>query len=451
MMSKYSFHFSRFSPAGLVRGFSLLFFFFSCILATAAHAGVKIDHWTTPSGTRVYFVETRGLPMLDIQVDVAAGAAYSPAGKAGVANLTRGLLDAGAGDLNEEQLAERLLDTGSQMGGGVSDDRASVMLRTLSSRPEREAALGILRAVLSAPTFPQEVLAREKQRSIAAIQEADTQPATIAAKRFTAAIYPDHPYGVSPTVDTVAAITRQDLVDFYQQRYNAKQATISLIGDVSKAEAEAIAAQLSAALPASPANLTQASLPPVVLPKAQTIKLPHSAAQSHVHIGLPAVRRGDPDYFALLVGNYTLGGGGFASRLMNEVREKRGYAYSVSSYFSPQLLLGPFDINLQTKRAQVNDAVKVVNDVLDQFIAQGPTEKELIAAKKNLADGLALRTDSNAKLLGYLSTIGFYNLPLTYLDDFPARVHAVTNAQIRAAFARHVMREHLVTVIVAAD
>ena len=123
----------------------------------------------------------------------------------------------------------------------------------------------------------------------------------------------------------------------------------------------------------------------------------------------------------------------------------------VSSYFSPQLLLGPFDINLQTKRAQVNDAVKVVNDVLDQFIAQGPTEKELVAAKKNLADGLALRTDSNAKLLGYLSTIGFYNLPLTYLDDFPARVHAVTNAQIRAAFARHVAREHLVTVIVAAD
>jgi zinc protease len=449
MMPNYFSCSSRFNP---VRSMRFLLIFLACAaLAMTAHAGVQIDHWITPSGTRVYFVQARGLPMLDIQVDLAAGAAYDVPEKAGVASLTRGLLDAGAGGLNEEQLAERLLDTGARMGGGVSGDRASVALRSLSSKPEREAALGVLRAVLSAPTFPQDVLAREKQRSIAAIQEADTQPATIAAKRFAAAIYPDHPYGVSPTADTVAAITRQDLVDFYQQRYSAKQATISLIGDVSKAEAEAIAAQLSQALPAGAAGVSIAPLPPVVLPKAQVIKLPHSAAQSHVHIGLPAVRRGDPDYFALLVGNYTLGGGGFASRLMQEVREKRGYAYSVGSYFSPQLLPGPFDINLQTKRSQVDDAVKVVNDVLDRFIAQGPTEKELVAAKKNLVDGLALRTDSNAKLLGYLSTIGFYSLPLTYLDDFPARVNAVTNAQIRAAFARHVMREHLVTVIVAAD
>lgn len=440
------FCFSQMSPVRFMR--FLLVFLTGAVLAASAHAGVQIEHWITPSGTRVYFVQARGLPMLDVQVDLAAGAAYAAPGKAGVAGLTRGLLDAGAGDLNEEQLAERLLDTGAQMGGGVSEDRTSVTLRSLSSKPEREAALGILRAVLSAPTFPQDVLAREKQRSIAAIQEGDTQPATLAAKRFAAAIYPDHPYGVSPTVDSVAAITRQDLVDFYQQHYGAKQATISLIGDISRAEAETIAAQLSQALPAGAVN---ASLPQVILPQAQVIKLPHSAAQSHVHIGLPAVRRGDPDYFALLVGNYTLGGGGFASRLMNEVREKRGYAYSVSSYFSPQLLPGPFDISLQTKRAQVNDAIKVVNDVLDQFIAQGPTEKELVAAKKNLVDGLALRTDSNAKLLGYLAVIGFYRLPLTYLDDFAAHVNAVTNAQIRAAFARHVMREHLVTVMVAAD
>lgn len=426
-----------------------LFSFLALALFSAlATAGVKIEHWTTATGARVYFVEARGVPILDVQIDFSAGNVYTAPGKAGLPGLTRSLLDAGAGDLDEEKLAERLTDTGAQLGGGVDNDRASVALRTLSAKPERDAALALMRTVLSAPTFPQAVLTREKERSIAAIREADTQPGAIAAKRFAAAIYPDHPYGVSATAESVAAITRQDLVDFYQQHYAAKHATVSLIGDISRSEAEAIADQLSQALPAGGVPTT---LPPVTLPARQIIKVAHPAAQSHVHIGLPAVRRGDADYFALLVGNYSLGGGGFSSRLMKEVREKRGYAYSVSSYFYPQLLLGPFGINLQTKRSQVNDALKVVDDVLTTFMAQGPTAKELVAAKKNLVDGLALRLDSNAKLLGYLSTIGFYGLPLTYLDDFPARVNAVTISQVREAFARHVPRDHLVTVVVATE
>lgn len=426
-----------------------LFSFLTLALFSAGvTAGVKIEHWTTATGARVYFVETRGLPILDVQLDFAAGNGYAAPGKAGLPALTRGLLDAGAGDLDEERLAERLTDTGAQLGGGVDNDRASVILRTLSAQPEREAALALMRTVLSAPTFPQAVLTREAERSIAALREADTQPGAIAAKRFAAAIYSEHPYGVSATAESVAAITRQDLIDFYQQHYAAKNATISLIGDISRSEAEAIAQQLSQALPAGGAPVI---LPPVTLPKSQTIKVAHPAAQSHVHIGLPAVQRGDADYFALLVGNYSLGGGGFASRLMKEVREKRGYAYSVSSYFYPQRLPGPFDISLQTKRSQVNDAIKTVNDVLSTFMTQGPTEKELIAAKKNLVDGLALRLDSNAKLLGYLSIIGFYGLPLTYLDDFPARVNAVTISQVKDAFARHVPRDHLVTVVVATE
>jgi len=427
---------------------TLFSFFVLALFSALAMAGVKIEHWTTAAGARVYFIEARDVPILDVQLDFAAGNGYAAPGKAGLPGLTRSLLEAGAGDLNEEQLAERLTDTGARLSGGVDNDRASVALRTLSAKPEREAALALMRTVLSAPTFPQAVLTREKERSIAAIREADTQPGAISAKRFAAAIYPDHPYGVSATAESVAAITRQDLVNFYQQHYAAKNATVSLIGDISRSEAEAIADQLSQALPAGG---VLATLPPVTLPARQIIKVAHPATQSHVHIGLPAVRRGDADYFALLVGNYSLGGGGFASRLMKEVREKRGYAYSVSSYFYPQLLLGPFEINLQTKRSQVNDALKVVDDVLTDFMAQGPTAKELAAAKKNLVDGLALRLDSNAKLLGYLSTIGFYGLPLTYLDDFPARVNAVTIAQVKDAFARHVPRDHLVTVVVATE
>ena len=427
---------------------TLIFFLLASLTSTLALAGVKIEHWTAPSGAKVYFVETRVLPILDVQIDFSAGGAYVPAAKAGLAGLTQGLLEAGAADLDEEQIAGRLVDIGARLGGGADSDRASVSLRTLTAAKERDAALGLMRAVLSAPTFPQSVLEREKGRTIASIREAETRPDAIAGKRFAAAIYPDHSYGASPTVDSVGTITREDLVAFHRQHYGAQGAIVSIIGDVSRAEAEAIAQRLTEALPAGGGNLVP---PAVKKPLRGTIKIAHPAAQSHIHIGLPAIRRSDPDYFPLLVGNYTLGGGGFVSRLMKEVREKRGYAYSVYSYFAPRKLEGPFEIGLQTKREQVPDALKVVDEVLTDYIAKGPTPKELAAAKKNMVDGLALRMDSNAKLLGYLSAIGFYGLPLTYLDDFPAKVKAVTAEQVKAAFARHVKAENLVTVIVAAD
>jgi len=416
--------------------------------AVAAHAGVTIQHWLAPSGARVYFVEAHDLPILDVEADFAAGSAYDPSAKAGLAAMTQSLIDAGAGDLDEERISARLVDVGAHLGGSVDSDRAGVTLRTLSSGAEKNASLDLLRLVLTRPTFPEAVLTREKTRTIAGIREADTRPDAIAAKRFAAAIYPDHPYGVSPTAESVGSLTRDDLAGFYRDHYSARRAVISIIGDVDRAEAERIAQSLTEGLPA---GLPLTPMPAVKLPHEETIKIAHPAAQSHILVGLPAVRRGDPDYFPLLVGNYTLGGGGFVSRLMKEVREKRGYAYSVYSYFTPRGLEGPFEMGLQTKRDQAPAALKVADDVLAEFLKTGPTESELAAAKKHLIDGFGLRFDSNAKLLGYLSVIGFYNLPPTYLDDFPAKVQAVTAKSVREAFARHVKPEDLVTVIVATD
>ena len=250
------------------------------------------------------------------------------------------------------------------------------------------------------------------------------------------------------TPESVARVTRDDLVAFYKTHYTSRDAVVSIIGDVSKDEAAAIAQQLTATLPA---GIETVALPVITLPQRDTVKVAHPATQSHINIGLPGMSRTDPDYFALLVGNYTLGGGGFVSRLMKEVREKRGYAYSVYSYFAPRVQAGPFQIGLQTKREQAQDALKVVDEVLTKFLAEGPTAQELAAAKKNLIDGQALRIDSNAKLLGYLSLIGFYGLPLDYLDQFPRKVGAITRDDVKAAFQRHVKPENLVTVVVAAD
>jgi zinc protease len=418
------------------------------VIANLAQAGPRIEHWTAPSGARVFFIESRVVPIVDIQIDFAAGGAYAPEDKAGLAGLTHGLLDTGAGELDEEKIADRLADIGARLGGSVDQDRASISLRSLSSAREREAALELMRLVLQQPMFPAAALEREKARSIAGIREADTRPGSIAAKRFAAALYPGHPYGRLPTVESVEKITRDDLLAFYRAHYGARRAVVSIIGDLGRAEAEAIAQRLTAGLPDAPAR---AGLPDAAMPARNTQRVDHPATQAHIHLGLPAVRRGDPDYYALLTGNYILGGGGFVSRLMKEVREKRGYAYSVYSHFQPLQQPGPFQIGLQTKREQAGDALKVVEEVLAEFLARGPSEDELKAARRNLADGFPLRIDSNRKLLDHIAVIGFYGLPLNYLDEFPRRIEAVTIAEIRAAFQRHIKPEHLVTVIVAGD
>lgn len=422
------------------------------LLPVLAQAGVKIEHWTTSKGARVYFVASHEIPIIDVRVDFHAGSAYDPSEKSGLAGLTAGLLDTGVklgnAELNEEQVAEKLADIAVHLGANIDADRAGLSLRTLAAPRQRDAALELMQAALAAPLFPEAVLTREKGRSAAAIQEADTRPEAIAAKRFRQAIYPHHPYGLTPTVASVMAITRDDVVRYWRDHFNATQAVVSVMGDVTRAEAEQIAARLTDTLPEASAA---ASLPPVEQPQPGTIKVAHPAAQSHIFVGLPAIKRGEPDFFPLLVGNYILGGGGFVSRLMKEVREKRGYAYSVYSNFDPRLQEGPFEIGLQTKRTQATDALKVVDDTLDRFIQDGPTAVELKAAKQNLIDGLALRLDSNAKIIGYLAVIGFYNLPLTYLDDYPRHVEAVTARQIRDTFARRVPREHRVTVMVAAE
>ncbi len=421
-------------------------------LPLLSQAGAQIEHWNTVSGARVYFVATQALPILDVRIDFDAGSAYDPAGKSGLASLTTHLLDTGVrlGNevLNEEQIAEKLADIAAQVSGSTDQDRAGLHLRTLSAPKEREAALQLLHALLTAPTFPEEAFLREKARSIAAIQEADTRPDTIAAKRFQQALYPGHPYGQIATVASMNLLTRDDVRQYWRDHFGARNAVISIIGDLSRAEAETLASRLTEALPDAP---TAAPLPAITLPASETIRLPHPAKQSHLHLGMPALERNAPDFFPFLVGNYILGGGGFVSRLMKEVREKRGYAYSVYSTFDPQRLPGPFEIGLQTQREQAKQALEVVHATLNAFLKEGPTPAELKAAKQNLVDGLALRLDSNAKLLNYLAVIGFYKLPLDYLDTYADRVNAVTAEQIRAAFARHIQPAHLVTVAVAVD
>ena len=419
-------------------------------LSASAWATPKIQHWQTAEGARVYFVENHDLPMLDVSIGFAAGSAYDTAEKSGLAGLTHSLLDLGVEGMSEDDISRKLADIGAQMGSNFDPDRAAVSLRTLSSQAERDQALDILARVLQRPLFPESVLAREKTRLIAGIKEADTKPESIADKTFSKAVFGSHPYSLpaSGEVSSVEKIQRSDLEAFYRAHYAAKAAVVAIMGDVTRAQAETIAVNLTARLPAESSVVPLTPVTMAILASDQRIT--HPATQSHILIGAPGVARNDPDYFSLFVGNHILGGGGFVSRLMDEVREKRGLAYSVSSYFIPMQQPGAFQISLQTKKEQADQALLLVRTTLRDFIDKGPTAKELRAAKQNIIGGFPLRIDSNKKIIEYLGVIGFYGLPLTYLDDFVRNIEQVTVAKIHDAFKRRVHPDAMATVIVGA-
>ena len=422
---------------------------FTSLVALNVNAAVKIQHWQTSSGSQVYFVENHDLPILDMSVNFPAGSSRDTKQTSGVAGVTKYLMTLGADGMTEESITNQFADIGAILGGELDLDRAVFKLRTLTS--EQTKALVLFNKILHKPDFPEAILTREKTRIIAGLQEAATQPESISNKAFMQAMYGAHPYSLdeSGEINTITSMKRDDLIAFYQQYYTAKSAVIALIGDMTEAQARTIAEDVSKGLPqgAAISKIAEVTLPQA--PNAQAIA--HPASQAHILLGYPGIKRGDADYFALYVGNYILGGGGFVSRLTEEVREKRGLVYSVYSYFMPMGELGPFQIGLQTKKEQAGDALKVVNETVAKFMQNGVTEKELKAAKSNIIGGFPMRIDSNNKILDYLSIIGFYQLPMNYLDDFNKQIAKVTTAQIKDAFNRRIKPANFVSVTVGAN
>ncbi|MBB3212628.1 zinc protease [Herbaspirillum sp. Sphag1AN] len=439
-MKKPSYHFGSFALALLLSALPL-----------AACAALQIQSWTLSNGARVLFVENHAIAMLDVSIEFDAGTRRDPATKAGTAALTNLMLTRGvaaSGEqpaLNESQILDGLADVAAQRGDSVSQDRAGITLRTLSSLAERQIALDLLARLLAQPTFPVAALDRDKARTIARIREAQTKPEEIASRAFWSALYGDHPYAHQQTAESVATIEREDLVAFHRQHYVANRAVITMIGDITRSDADQIAQRLTAQLSQGAAL---PALPIVAVAAGSELRIAHPASQSHILIGMPALVRGDPDFFALTVGNYILGGGGFVSRLTSEVREKRGLTYSVYSYFSPLAQPGPFQIGLQTKREQTDEALAVVRKTVASYLKNGPTDAELKAAKDNLTGGFALRIDNNRKLLDTLAVIGFYQMPLNYLDTWTRNISKVSIAQIKAAFQRKLAFGNLNTIVV---
>jgi zinc protease len=422
----------------------------------SAWAGIPIQHWTQPSGVRVYLVESPAIPMVDVQVDLDAGGRRDPADKPGLANLMASSTSNGVRAtatepaLDEHALTEAWADLGASFGGSAGADRMSFGLRSLTYPDLLDKAVVLAARQLGEPSFPEAPWLRDRPKLMASLKEANTRPATLAARAFSRAVYGSHPYGREMTEESLLRTSVQDLRTLHASAVRACDAKVSIVGALTRAQADVLVTRLLARLPQT-ACTPQPVVPEVrPLTQASEQRIAFASAQAQVLLGQPGYQRKDPDFFALTVGNHILGGGGFTARLTEEVREKRGLTYSVYSYFAPGLHAGAFTIGLQTRPDQADQALGLVREVLAKFVAQGPTEKELQAAKDNLIGGFALRLDSNKKLLDNVANIAWNGLPLDYLDAWTQRVQALTVADVHAAFARKVQPAALATVVLGA-
>ena len=422
----------------------------SLLLVNTANAIPNIHHWQTDNGARVYFVEAPELPMVDIEVVFDAGSARD-GDKLGIAMLTNDLLSEGADGYSADQIAEHFENLGAELRHSVDRDMATVSLRSLTEAQLLQPALDMLARVIAKPDFEATSLERTRQQRLTYLKYQQQSPDSIAEKAFYQAIYGDHPYANLPdgTSESVTALTREEIIAFHSRYYVTKNAQIAIVGALDKVEAKKLAniivsqlatGEIAPALPAvSPLN------------KANTQHIEHPSTQTHVLIGQPGIKRGDPDHFILYVGNYILGGSGLISRLGKEVRGKQGLAYSTYSYFFPQKVAGPFLLNLETRNEQAEQALQVVQKLLHDFVENGPSETELTEAKQGITGKFPLRIKSNSSVISYLSTIGFYHLPLDYLHTFNNNIEAVTLEMIRDAFKRRLNLDKLVTVTVGGN
>lgn len=415
------------------------------VVALPAAALPPIQSWDSATGARVLFVHAPEIPMVDIEVVFDAGAARDD-GRDGLARMVNGLLEEGADGLDADAIATGFESLGAETGFSSQRDMASMSLRSLSDPAKLDPAVELMARVLARPDFPPTAVERVRGQMLAGLLQVKQSPGELASRAFYETVYAGHPYANHPegTEETVRAIDRDALVAFHDRYYGAANAVVAIVGDLSREQAAQIAERVVVHLPAG----ERAPRPPEVAPaEPASLVVDYPSKQVHLVMGQPGLRRGDPDYFPLYLGNHVLGGSGLVSQLAKAVREERGLSYSVGSGFVPMRAEGPFRISLQTKAANAGEAVTVVRDTLETFIHDGPGAEELERSKSNIINGFPLRIDSNSKILSYLLVIGFYDLPLDYLATFTDRIEAVTAEQIRDAFQRRVDPERLVTVL----
>lgn len=415
-------------------------------LATpAAAAGPEVERAKLANGLRLVMSTQRSVPIVAINCLVDGGARVDPPGKAGLASLTGSLLSEGTKGRTSEEISRLIDSLGGSFGTGGSSDWISASAAVLSR--DFETGLDLVARSLREPTFPPEEVERRRKETLGELEADEDQPGVVAQRAFRKTLYGDAPYGhpVDGTPETVAKLTREDVVEFHRNQITPARTICAIVGDVATSEMKAVAEKLLGSWTGSGEGYDPK---PAEAPPATSVVVDRPVTQANIVIGQIGVARSNPDYFSILLMNHVLGGGGFTSRLMQTVRTKGGLAYSVSSHFEGNKLPGPFQVALQTKVESAAEAIKLVRDEIAKLHAEGATEAELEAAKDYLTGSFPLRLDSIGKLAGFLVQVEYFGLGDDYIERYPERVRAVTLEDVRAAAKKYLHPNDLVQVVV---
>ena len=408
-----------------------------------------------PLGTRTVLdndatllvAERPGLPMVVLSMILKTGAAVDPQDKQGRANLTAALLTRGTKSYSAQALAEELDFLGTSLSVDAGNDATTIGLTTLTKNLDRSFAL--LAEVILSPSFPQDEFERIRKEIEGRLHSNEEDPGWVAGKAFREHLYPQHPYGrlVSGQAETLARITPDDIRQFHATYYRPNNAIIAIAGEITQDRVGSLFASHFADWKA--ADLPDFSWPDPPEREARQVNLDKEVTQANIMIGHSGIARSHPDYYAVLIMNHILGGGGFGSRLMDRIREEQGYAYSVGSYFSARRHPGPFTVALQTKNESARQAIAETLDVIRHFREEGAAEEEVEAAKAYLTNSFPLRLISNSDVAGMLPVLEFYGLGLDYPDRYPDIIGSVTLEQVRAAAKQHLHPDQFLQVVVA--
>lgn len=417
----------------------------AAMLLTASQAAIVPKRTELNNGMVLLTSEQRSLPMVSIELLIDAGSRYDAEQQEGASNLTARLLTYGTNRRTAVQISDALDFIGASLSARAGADLASLSLTVL--KKDLAAGLELLADILTSATFPQEEIDRQKQSIIAAIRARDEDPGDIAQRKFAAFLYPQSPYGrpVEGSEASVKSLQQRSVRDFYQRYYRPNRSIMAVVGDVSQQEM-IHALNHSLRLWRKGEAGSQVLIPSIGAP--QVIRVDKDLAQANIIMGHEGVARGNPDYYAIQVMNYILGGGGFSSRTMDSVRNERGLAYSIYSSFNAEKSHGSFEFVMQTKNESALEAVRIVKDEIRRMREQSITERELNDAKDYLTGSFPLRLDTNRKVANFMAQVEHFQLGMDYPERYADLINKVTVTDIQRVAGRYLQPDKLITVIV---
>jgi zinc protease len=427
-------------------GLSLFVFLAMLCGPMSSEAAMTPKRTVLNNGMVLLTSEQRAVPMVSIELMVDAGSRYEAANQAGLANLAAKLLIYGTARRTALQISEALDFIGASLDTGCGKDVATVSMTVL--KKDLATGLELLAEVLTQATFPEAEIERQKPAIIASIKAAEEEPGAVAGKAFSSVLFPESPYGrpAEGTEVSVKALQRKSLQEFYKRYYRPNRSIIAVVGDVSEHE---IAQSLNAALRKwSKGEPGGKSLVPAQIGAPQTVRVNKDLTQANIILGHNGVARGNPDYYALQVANYILGGGGFSSRVMDSIRNERGLAYSVYSYFAAEKSHGSFEFVMQTKNETALEAIRIARDEVRRIREEPVSEQELNDAKDFLMGSFPLRFDTNRRVAGFLAQVEYFQLGLDYPERYGEIIRKVTREDIQRVAKQYLQPESLITVIV---